>query len=73
MCDRAPRPETQQHRIHRSPEGESHPVATVDAPSTKARRGSALPRERHSWRGGGGGTSPPRRRYLFLKPYFFLS
>jgi hypothetical protein len=42
-------------------------------PLNETRFGSALPRERHNWRGGGGGTGPPRRRYLFLKPYFFLS
>ena len=56
MCDRAPRPETQQHRIHRSPEEESHPVATVDAPRRK--QGVAAPCLANDTIGGVGGEGP---------------
>ena len=63
MCDRAPHPETQQHR---SP-GESHPRRNSSRNSTPCLASGTTGGV------GGGGTSPPRRRYLFLKPYFFLS
>ena len=56
MCDRAPRPETQQHRMHRSPEEQSRPVATVAAPSTS--QGVAAPCLASDTRGGVGGEGP---------------